>query len=118
MSMMVVAKPVENWPDSRTWAITLLQPVQVLDDGPDRRLVETAAVFVEPHRHDDAWLDLRRVRHPVEQPVGVARGLGGLVLVVDRPLGAVVPEVRRQGHGAGLARVEAVAGRAVHLRRL
>src|SRR6267142_841063 len=115
--MIVVTKTMWNSPDSPPCAITLFaQPLQVLHDEPDRRFVELTAFLVEPYRHDDAWLDLRRVRHPLEQPVRIARGLERLQLVVERALDAVAAEVRRGRHRARLVRIEAVARRAVLLR--
>src|SRR2546428_11842973 len=79
-------------------------------------VIQLTAVLAAEGRHDDTRLDPGSVRDPLEEPVRIARGLGPLVLVVERTLDPVPAKVRRLRDRAGLRRIEAVAGDARLLR--
>src|SRR5256712_13833816 len=73
-------------------------------------VIQLTAVLAAEGRHDDTRLDPGSVRDPLEEPVRIARGLGPLVLVVERTLYPVPAKVRRLRDRAGLRRIEARAG--------
>src|SRR5437899_11315096 len=94
---------------SLTSVITSLpQGVQVFHDRPDLIVAQLTAVLAAEGGHDDTRLDPGSVRDPLEEPVRIARGLGPLVLVVERALDPVPADVRRLGARAGLRRIQAL----------